>query len=148
MSLMYTYGMTKFLNGGIDLDTNDIRMLAVMSNSTAPTDEDAQFVGDIGTLDEDDATGYVRVALAAEAVSAVTASDRAKFTSDPVGIVSTVADATRQVIGMVFFRFVTNDADSPVICYIDSGGFPYTPDGTTKTISPHPDGWFYARNAV
>ena len=54
----------------------------------------------------------------------------------PVGRAGAALGAgTRQALGMVLFRFVTNDADSPVIAYIDSGGFPFSGNGGNVDVA-------------
>jgi len=128
MSFAYTYGKTKVMSGDIDLNTDDIRLLMVMSNTTADTEEDKEFVGDFTTLDEMDGANYVRKALANEAVAADLANDRGEMDADDVTWAA-LGVGTRQVVGIVVYRHVTNDADSPAIAYIDDGGFPFSPGG-------------------
>lgn len=126
----------------IDLDGADIRAILCMSNTTADSENDAiDFVGDLTTLDECDGANYVRKALANEAVTVVDASDLAKWLSDAI-VWSTLGVGTRQTQGILFYKHVTNDADSPVIGYLDFTGA-VTHDGTDFTVTPHANGWFY-----
>lgn len=142
-SFFYTHGLDYIHANG--LSGKDVRALLVMSDSTADGDEDAENIADIGTLDEMDGSGYARVTLTGEAVSAITASDRSKFTSDAISF-PTLGAGTRQVKALILYVHVTNDADARLIAYLDSGGFPFTADGSTRTFTPHADGLWYLRN--
>ena len=53
-SFVYTYAKTKLLSGDLDLNAHDIRLMLVMTNTTADTEADKVFVGDFTTLDEMD----------------------------------------------------------------------------------------------
>jgi len=139
MSLVYTPAKKKLLDGALNLGSDDIRALLVMTNTTADTDEDAEFIGDIGTLDEMDGANYARQALANEATAADTPNDRATFDADDVTFASLGA-GTRQVAGLVLYKHVTNDADSPVIAFIDSGGFPFAANGLDLVVQWNADG--------
>ena len=126
--------------------TGDVRAALLMSNTTGDTDEDAAFIADIGTLDEYDGASYARVALTGEAWAAVTATDRFKFSADPI-VFATLGAGTRQCVGLLIFLFVTNDADSKPLMYIDGTGFPFDGNGANVTFTPHADGVMYTRNA-
>ena len=136
----YTYGKLQIMNGAIDLSSDDIRIMLVMTNSTADTDQDVDFIDQIGTLDEMDDVSYVRKALASEATAVDNPNNRAEFTSDPVTWAALGA-GTRNVLGAVIFKFVTNDADSILLAYIDTGGFPFAATGADVTITPNAEGF-------
>ena len=141
-NLVYTRAKAKFLSGDLDLNTHDIRALLVMSNTTADTEEDTEFISGFTTLDEMDGTGYARVALTGEAVAADTTNDRGEFTSDVITFAGVDA-GTRSVTALVLFRFVTNDADSIPIAYIDTdatGLFPFVANGGDIIITPDAEG--------
>ena len=108
------------MNGGVDLDTDDIRAALLMLNTTADTEIDAiTFVDQYTTLDECDATGYARVALASEAVVADDANDRAEFDAADASFTGMSGDATRDIQGVLIYKHVTNDANSIPIAFID-----------------------------
>ena len=110
----------RIMNGGVDLDTDDIRVALLMTNTTADTEVDAMtFVNQYGTLDECDATGYARVALASEAATADDANDRAEFDATDSSFTGLSGDATRATQGALIYKHVTNDTDSIPICFID-----------------------------
>lgn len=143
MSFAYTAAKAELLKGNLDFDGQDYRVMLVSSNTTADTDQDAKFIADLGTLDEYDGSGYVRKALASEAVSQDDANNRGEFTADPVTWTA-LGVGTRQAVGMILYRHVTNDADSVLIAYYDSGGFPFDGNGGDITITPNAQGLLQA----
>ena len=126
--------------------TGDVRAILVMSNTTADTDEDAEFIASIGTLDEYDGATYARKALTSESFAVDTTNDRFKFASDVITF-PTLGVGTRQCVGLLLYLHVTNDADSKPLMYIDGLGFPFDGNGATVTFTPHADGVMYNRNA-
>lgn len=135
MSFVYTPAKTALANADLDLAAHDIRLLAVMTNTTADTDQDAQNIADIGTLDEFDGSGYARQALASEAVNEDAANNRAEFDATDVAF-GALGNGTRAIQGFVLYRHVTNDADAILIAFIDNGGssFALNPGGATVTV--------------
>ena len=122
-NFMYTHAKAGIMSGAIDLDTDDIRVLMVMSNTTADTEEDSEFLETNGgtgftTLDEADGANYVRKELANEAVTADEANDRGEFDADDVTWTA-LGVGTRQ---------------------IDSGGFPFWGNGGNVTAQWNAEG--------
>ncbi len=139
MSFAYTRAKAKFLDGSLDLDTQDIRLMLVMTNTTADTEEDTEFISGFTTLDEYDGANYVRKSLAGEIVNVDLVNNRGEF--DATDVTWTALGAgTRSAAGMVLFRFVTNDTDSVPIAYIDSGGFPFAGNGGDVTVQWNVEG--------
>lgn len=130
MSFAYTPFKTRLLKKTApDFDApDDIRVLLVMTNTTADTEQDAEFVANITTLDEMDGANYVRKALAGEVVNEDAPNNRAEFDTGDVTW-SALGAGTRSMAGIVLYQHVTNDADSPLIAYIDTGGFPLAANG-------------------
>lgn len=139
MSFAYTRAKAKLISGDIDLNTHDIRALLVMTNTTADTEEDTEFISGVATLDEMNGANYARQALANEAVAADLVNNRGEFDADDITFTS-LGVGTRQVAAVVIFRFVTNDADSPLIGYIDTGGFPLWTNGGNLSIQWNAEG--------
>lgn len=140
MSFVYT-GAKKLLgDGDLNLDAGDIRALLVMSNTTADTDQDADNIADIGTLDEYDGSGYSRATLTGEVVNRDDANNRAEFDVADFTFGATVAVGTRNAVGFVVYRHVTNDADAILIAYIDSGGFPTNGGGGAFNVTVNAEG--------
>lgn len=140
--VFYNAAKAAILKAEIDLEDADIRAILCMTNTTAGTENDGKvYVGDLTTLDEADGANYVRKALANEAVTKVDASDHAKWSSD-AATWSALGVGTRNSEGILFYKHVTSDADSPIIGYL-----PFTSsvvhDGTDFTVTPHANGWFY-----
>lgn len=112
----------------------DVRVILVMTNTTADTEVDAEFVGSITTLDEMDGANYTRQQIATETVNENLASNRAEFDGGDT-VFTNLGAGTRAVAGAILYRHVTNDADSPLLQYVNTGGFPYTANGATLTIT-------------
>ena len=118
---VYPAAIKAMLNGGVDLDTHDIRVALLMTNTTADTDTDAiDQISDFGTLDECDATGYARVALTGESVTEDTTNDRAKFDANDSSFTGLSGNATRDIQGALVYKYVdgTNANDVPLF-FID-----------------------------
>lgn len=116
-SKIYNEGLRLILAGG--LVGADIRALLVMTNTTVDTENDAiAFIDDFTTLDEMDGSGYVRKALASEAVAKDDANDRAEFDAEDVTW-SALGNGTREILGVLIYKHVTNDTDSIPIAFIE-----------------------------
>lgn len=141
MSFVYTPAKAKLLSGDLDLNLHDIRVMAVMTNTTADTDQDAATISAIGTLDEFDGSGYVRQALAGEVVNQDDPNNRGEFDANDVAF-GALGNGTRQIQGFVLFRFITNDTDNVPIAFIDNAGASYAlnPAGATVTIQWNAEG--------
>lgn len=124
-------------------DWSNVRAMLVMTWTTADTDE-PEFIDEIGTLDELDATGYSRQSLTGESVVDDWVNNRIELIADAINFSSPSADASRYVSGLLLYEFVTDDTDSPVIAYYDevaSGQtFPFQVDGSAIVITPSSEG--------
>jgi hypothetical protein len=132
MSFAFTNAKRALLAGELDFDTHDIRAALLMTNSNVNTKEDVLTVDAI-TLDEYDGANYVRKALASETVTADNTNNLGSFTASSV-VWTALGAGTRSALGVLLFRFVTNDADSVPIAFIDTGGFPIAGNGGDLTI--------------
>jgi len=148
----YTYGLAGLMGltaGPINLQTGDIRVRLVMTNTTCDTEKDATVLSGFTTLDTMNGANYVDKALTTEAVTAVTASDRGKFDADDVTWTA-LGVGTRNVLAAVVYKFVTNDTDSIPIFYLDSGFSSPTgvaANGGDFKITWHTDGIGYSATA-
>lgn len=118
----YTNALAGLDNGSIDLNTDDIRILLVMTNTTADTEDSGiSTVGNFTTLDHFDGTSYSTTAgitLAGETVTADTANRRSEFdVTDVAGLA--YGDGTREIAGLLYIKFVTDVATSIPIAYDD-----------------------------
>lgn len=125
--------------------TGDVRAALVMSNTTADTEVDTEFISGFTTLDEYDGAGYGRVALTTEAFAVDLVNDRFEFTADPV-VFAALAVGTRQCVGLLLYLHVTNDADSKPLFYFDGTGFPFDGNGEDVTFTPNTE-FVHVRNA-
>lgn len=147
-STVYTYALAKLMSGDIDLNADDIRFALMMTNTTCDTEVDAQIITGVNgftTLDECDGANYARKALANEAVAADEANNRGEFTSDAVTWTA-LGNGTRQIDGILVFKFVTNDGDSIPIMWIDPAGWPLSPGGADLTVTPNAQGLLQLAN--
>lgn len=132
---MFVYNEAKKLigSGDIDLTADDLRILLVMTNTTADTEKNADVIDDFTTLDEMNGANYVRKALASEATSEDATNNRFEFDAADVAFTSLGA-GTRSVAGVLLYKHVTNDTDSIPIAYWPEG-FPYAASGNTLNIN-------------
>lgn len=135
----YNEAKRALLAGELDLDTDDLRVMLVMTNTTADTEDDANTISGFTTLDEYDGSGYARQALANETISEDAANDRAEVDADDA-VFASLGAGTRQAQAAIVFKHVTNDTDSVPIAFIDSGGFPFDGTGSNLTIQWNAEG--------
>ena len=147
MSFWYTEFLEERDKGNIDFENDTFKVLLVMSNSAAGDDEDAATISAIGTLDEYDGSGYARQTLTNVTVTKDATNDRSVIDADD-SVFASLGVGTRQAIGAVLYKHVTDDTDSIPVAYIDGGGFPTDGDGTNFTLQWHADGIGRSRNAA
>lgn len=134
----YTYGKAALDRGETALHSADIRVKLLMTNTTAGTDDDAQTLDDITTLDEMDGTNYAEKSLAEQAVAIDTVGKRTRFTADDVTW-EDLGNGTRQVTGILIYdRRDAGLANQVPLFYIDKD--PFNPGGNNFTIEWHEDG--------
>ena len=122
-------------DAGIDFPSDTIRALLV--DATFNGDEDDEFVADPAVLGELVGTGYVRKDLATKTNALDTPNSRAEWDADDV--TWTAIDAGTAA-GVLLYKFITNDAASPIIAFIDTGGFPVTTNGGDLGIQWNAEG--------
>lgn len=133
-SQVFNIAKTKLFNGTLDLDTDTIKARLVMTNTTVDTENDAKtYLSDFTTIDVCDSSGYTDKTLSTLTVTQVDASDLAKWTADNLTWTS-LATCTRQVQGVLIYKFVTNDAASFPICFVQFSSNK-TPDGSDFTVA-------------
>lgn len=117
----------------------DVRVLLAMTNTTFDTEVDDEFVGDTTTPDEYDGASYARQAIGSQTVTDDAGNNRAEFDGADIQF-ATLGVGTRQAAGMVVFIFITNDAGSFLICWIDTGGFPFDGNGGNVDVAWNAEG--------
>lgn len=123
----------RLLNGGLDLNTDDIRARLVMTNTTCDTEVDAiNFLANYTTIDPADAAGYADVQLT-ESVGVDDTNNRGEFDASDISFTGLGGDATRAYQGVLLYKRVdgTNANDIPV-CYVD---FPSTVPATATQVN-------------
>lgn len=128
-SVVYNKGKQLMMNGGVDFDTDDIRVLLVTSSYVVNPDHD--FVDDI--TNELSGGNYVRKALASESVTLDNTNDRAYFDAADV-VWTALGAAAGNPVAAVVYRFVSTDADSPLLAYVELTT-PPAPNGGDYTIA-------------
>lgn len=121
--------------GEIDLNAGatTIKARLVMSNTTCDTENDGKaFLADFTTIDVCDSAGYVDGELSTKAINKDDPNDRAEFAADNETWAA-LAVCTRQIVGVLIYKFVTADADSVPIAYLEFAA-PKTPDGSDFTV--------------
>lgn len=114
----YDEGIEGICDGSILWETDDIRAILVMTDSTAGGDITAAFIGSMGNLDEYDGANYARLALTAEAVGTTGSGPvTVDFSATSPLTWASLGAGTRANLGIVFYKHVTNDADSIPIFY-------------------------------
>lgn len=138
-NFIYNEAKRAMMESEIDLASDDIRVMLVMTNTTADTEDDANVIDDFTTLDEYDGGGYSRQELASQAVNEDAGNNRAEFDATN-STFSNVAVGTRQAQAAILFKHVTDDSDSVPIAYIDDGGFPFTGNGSDVILQWNAEG--------
>lgn len=118
-SVVYQNAIGKMMSGDLDLNAHDIRVALLMTNTDADTNVDVDLMNAFSSLDECDATGYARVALASESVNIDDTNDRAEFDANDVSFEGLGGDASRDIQGALIYRHVNDDTDSIPIAFID-----------------------------
>lgn len=111
---LFNPGREGFLDGSIDWDTGDQRVMLVRSTYT-PFDPTDKFLVDLGSVDNGRSA-----ALAGKGVADGIAN---------ASVTSLVATAAVACNALVIFQHTGNDATARVIAYIDTvaSGLPFTP---------------------
>lgn len=111
-SSLFNPGREGFLDGSIDYDTDDIRVMLVKSTYTY--DATDKFLSDLGSVDNGRSA----------ALSSKTVTDGIADAAD-TSLTATSAVACN---ALILFKHTGSDATARVICYIDTAtGLPITP---------------------
>lgn len=121
-ALFYNVGLSGLVDGTIDLDGDDIRVLLVMTNTTVDSENSGiSTVNDFTTLDNFDGSGYTPasgLSLSGGSVSIDASNRRAEFDANDISGLS-LGNGTRQIQGLLFIKFVTNVNSSIPIAFDD-----------------------------
>lgn len=124
-----TYNRGKFIIMDASLDWVNDTIRALLVDSSYVYDPDDNFVSDIsGELTDG---SYARQTLGNKGVTEDDTNDEAVMTADPIDF-GALTNETPE--GIVLFKFVTNDADSPLISFSDAG-FGATANGAGYVVN-------------
>ena len=139
-NFIYNEAKRRFLRGLIDMQ-GDIRVLLVMTNTTADTEDDVNTIGGFTTLDEFDGSGYSSGGqeLDNEVVTEDAANNRAEASADNETF-STEGAGSRNAQAAIIYLFDTDLSSSIPIAYIDAGGFPFAANGGDITFQWNAEG--------
>jgi hypothetical protein len=130
---LYAKGRQGFLDGSIDFDTDDIRLILVDAGAYTVDLANHQFLSSIA--------GGARIATLASGLTGKTATDGVANSTG--GTFTGVSGATVEAV--VMYKHTGSDATARLIAYWDTGtGLPITPNGGDVTIEPSAgaDKWF------
>ncbi len=136
-NFVYTGAAQDLLNGEMDWigATDTIRARMVMTNTTADTEKTVVLMNGFTTLDDFDGTGFTDKTLSTTTVSQDDANFRVEIhPASATTTWSSLSAGTRSVQGFVFFKFVTNDADSIPIAYVDAAST-FAPNGGDVVVT-------------
>lgn len=142
MSFVYNEAKRAFAQGEIDLVADDIRCVLVMSNTTFDTDDDINTLSGASTPDYCDGANHDSTnghALAGEAVNEDAPNNRAEFDATDL-VFTALGVGTRQNVGILVFKWITNIGASLPIAYINTGGFPFDGNGGNVTFQWNAEG--------
>ena len=129
----YDTAVLRIFNGTVDLDTTVMKMMLVLATSNAASRgiADIEFVSDITF--EVSGGSYARQTLGSVTV-ADAGSSVTKWDSTTDVLFTAVPTNASQVLSAVVFAFITNDADSIPMVYLDGSIFPITTTGDNITV--------------
>lgn len=128
-SVLYPKGKEGLIDGSIDMDTNDIRIILI---------DTADYTYNAAHDNLDDVAAGSRVATSG-ALSSKTVTN-GTFDSADVTLSAVSGDPSEAII---MYKHTGTESTSRLIGYWDSGtGLPVTPNGGDITITVHASGWF------
>jgi len=120
---LYDPGREGFLDGSIDWDTDDIRVMGLTSSQTFTASH--KFVSDL-------TSGNIVVRSAAGVTGKTVTNGVANHSALTLSAVTGSAIAR-----LVYYKYNAADASARLICFIDTAtGLPVTPNGGDITITP------------
>jgi len=136
----YTRAARDLGRGTLNLHTggDDIRARICMTNTTCDTEQDTTFLDQFTTIDVSDGSGYVEGVLDNEVFNEDQPANQGQFDADDETWTA-LGVGTRAIAGVLIYKFVTNDAASIPIIWIDTPAPPNS-NGGNWTIQFHLDG--------
>lgn len=125
-------GMRDLVRGN-SWETASYRGRLLMTNTTADTENNASFLSSYTTLDKFNGAGFSdNLALSNKLATVDSVNNRVELDADDLAF-GTLGNGTRPMQGCILFRFVTNDADSIPLLFVEFSST-INPAGGTVTI--------------
>lgn len=135
---VYDIALKKNADGAVNFGTADLRVLLLKSGYTFGAGH--QFVSDLTPgSNELTVSPYSRKTLASLATALDGTNHRATMDAADVDFGALATGET--IASAVIFVHVTNDSDSWLVGYIDTGGFPLATNGEVVKIQWDATGW-------
>lgn len=142
-NFVYTEAKRALLAGEIDFATDDMRVLLVMTNTTADTEEDVTTIAGFTTLDEGDGSGYARESIGSgNAVAADNANDRGEWDASDI-VFALLGTGSRNYQAAVIYQHNNGDTDHVPVAYIDDD-FPFPGNGSNVLFTWNAEGLIQA----
>ena len=125
----YDVGQEAIMDASINLVTDTIRAMLVDSTSNAQT-RDKSTIANVGNITNINAAS--RITLTGLSVADTASGNITKWDSTLDVVFTSVSGGP--ILGCVIYKFVTNDAGSTPICYLDGSIFPITTTGDDITV--------------
>lgn len=121
--------------------TDDVRVLLLMTNTTADTEEDVTTVAGFTTLDNFDGSGYTTNGhtLDSEVVAADNANNRGEFDAADEAL-TTIGAGTRSIQAALYIKWTGTLNGSIPLAFVDTGGFPFAANGGDITFQFNAEG--------
>ena len=131
MSFFYDIGQLGIFNGDIDLNADTFRGALVDTTSNAATVRNISApMNDMADITNINATG--RISVVSPTVVDLASGNTSKWDSGTDLVFTSVSGGP--ILGVVIYKFVTDDAASTPIVYLDGSPFPITTSGDNITI--------------
>jgi hypothetical protein len=135
--VMYNVAKARLANGSLDLDTSTIRMLLLKTTAAGAYSPDLDTVAAllaVGSVAECDFTNYARKTLTVS-VTEDDANDRANIDADNQTWTNAGGASNNTPVAAVIYQFGTNDSDSYLIGYYDTGFGSIATNGGNYTVT-------------
>lgn len=139
-SFVFNVYATQVFPGTYDLSSATVKVALVMTNTTVDTEKTAQTLADFSVLDEYDGAAYARQTLASKTITQDDVNNRGVFDAADATF-ATLGAGTRQAAGMLILLDLGGaDSANIPIAFIDTGGFPFTGNGSDVAVTWNVDG--------
>ena len=136
MKFWFLKTLDSALRAQLTLVSADIRIKLCMSNNTCVADRaTAQYLQDIGNVDEYSGTGYTELTCTGEALAIDAAALQVELSVNPGSFGSSVAAGPRLATGYLVYKRVDGVSD-PLLGYSTEGGFPLNGAGGPFNLTP------------